>query len=263
MRKAPFLGLAGLLMVGALGCETNRPYCTKCMVARNNYGQAETAYRPRTTVTMRADEVPENPPAVQVCPTVQVVGAAGNSVTQAASQTAPSTPMVTVTIPSIKITVPMTAVVGNSQTASSEPAKVNQLPPAAVSVIHADAKTTSPAPLLNLPSPESSIQSGIRVQKEETSHAKPAKPAKAEETPTSELPPEPKPMSKASESKSDVDRLPRLSLLPPEPPPEVPGHRTSSASPSRNSLIEMPPPPPPVPKSGSPGGPSIPPEDSE
>ena len=60
MRKEPVLGLAGLLLTGVLGCETNRPYCAQCAPVRNHFAQADTAYRPRTVVTMRAEEVPEN-----------------------------------------------------------------------------------------------------------------------------------------------------------------------------------------------------------
>src|SRR5439155_24504294 len=105
------LGLAGLILTGVLGCETNRPYCSRCMLARNNYAQAETAYRPKTVVTMRAEEVPDNPVPVpgSACPTVQLVGATATPVAQAPGQATSSAPLVTVTIPAMKIVIPMTA----------------------------------------------------------------------------------------------------------------------------------------------------------
>jgi len=259
MRNVSILGLAGLLLTATLGCEMNRPYCSRCLLARNNYGQAETAYRPRTTVTMRAEEVPENPTPVQSCPTLQVVSA-GASATQTIGQPSASAPIVTVTIPSIKVSIPMTAVVGNSPTPASESQAITQLPPAAVSVIHADVKTSTPAHTSSSPTPESSLQPTISVKKEEAASKAPAK---AEELPIPELPPEPKPMSKAPESKPDLVRQPRLSLLPPDPPPELSGHRTPAAGSSRNSALDLPPPPPPIPKSGGSGGQAIPSADPE
>ncbi len=261
MRKLRILGLAGLLMAGTGGCETNRPYCTHCMLARNNYGQSETSYRPKTTVTMRAEEVPENPTAVQVCPTVQVVSATGTSVVQTSGQTSTSAPMVTVTIPAMKIVIPMTATVGNSPSPPSETPTITQLPAVTDSVVHADVKAPAPAQTLSVPIPDNSVQSAVHkrkiehVQKEEPASAPPEK---IEPLPIPELPPEPKPLTKASGKDADQARLPRLSLLPPDPPPDVPLHRAAVANPARNSVIEMPPPPPPIPKSGPSSGPVLP-----
>ncbi len=129
MRKEPVLGLAGLILTGVLGCETNRPYCSRCMLARNNYAQAETAYRPKTVVTMRAEEVPESPVAVpgSACPTVQLVGATATPVAQGPGQAAGSAPMVTVTIPAMKIVIPMTATVATPPTTVKETSTVTQL----------------------------------------------------------------------------------------------------------------------------------------
>lgn len=276
MRKIPIFGWAGLLLTGVLGCETSRPYCSRCMSARNNYAQSETAYRPKTTVTMRADEVPENP--TQACPTmVQVVSPAGTSVVQTAGQTSTSTPMVTVTIPSIKIMVPVTATVGNQNSSAPELTTVTQLPPAIDNVVHADVKTSTPASSSKSPIPEAdsrslekpgklrhnssspvpdvNVQSAVHVQKEETVSAPPAK----MELPLMPDPvPEPKPMSKSTDSHPDAARSPRLSLLPPDPPPDLPPHRTPATGSSRNSLMEMPPPPPPIPKSADSSGPALP-----
>ncbi len=260
MRKVSILGLAGLMLAGAMGCETHRPYCSRCMLARNGYTQSDTAYRPRTTVTMRADEVPENPTSVQACPAVQVVSPTGTSVIQTAGPANTSAPMVTVTIPAIKIVIPMTATAGNPSSPGSETQIATQLPPAAGSVLHADVKTASPTQPSSLPIPDVNVQSAIHVQKEETAGASPAK---MEVHPEPDLPPEPKPMSKASQISSDPARLPRLSLLPPDPPPEVPAHRTTAASSSRNSFMDLPPPPPPIPRSAPSSGPTLVPTDPD
>src|SRR5262245_27372500 len=109
MRKE--LGLAGLLLTGVLGCQMDRPYNSQYTAAQNHFSPAETAYRPRTVVTMRAEEVPDNPGSSQAsgCPAVQLISATSTTGAPAPSQTAGSTPMVTVTIPAMKITVPMTA----------------------------------------------------------------------------------------------------------------------------------------------------------
>ena len=139
MRKEPVLGLAGLILTGVLGCETNRPYCSRCMLARNNYAQAETAYRPKTVVTMRAEEVPDNPVPVpgSACPTVQLVGAAATPVAQAPGQATGSAPLVTVTIPAMKIVIPMTATAVTPPNPVKETSTVTQLPATVGSVVQA------------------------------------------------------------------------------------------------------------------------------
>jgi hypothetical protein len=164
--------------------------------------------------------------------------------------------MVTITIPSIKVTIPMTAVMEKAPTSTPDSPAITQLPPA-VNVIHADVKASSPASTSSSAKSENSVHSAIHVQKEE---AISTPPPKVEELPIPDLPPEPKPMSKASGIKTEGERSPKLSLLPPDPPPDLPAHRTSSANPSRKSLDELPPPPPPIPRStgsSSQGGPQV------
>ncbi len=271
MRNGTMLGLSGLILAALVGCETNRPYSGRYVTARNTYGQADTAYRPRTTVTMRAEEVPENPTATQTCPAVQVISPTGATVVQTAAQGSGSGNMVTVNIPAMKIVIPMSAVTANSVTASSTPqvqevSSVSHLPPASGSVVHADSKSSTSSSAFSSSPPDIKVQSPVHAEKEEPVSASPKKlemppmpePVK-ESKPTSES----KPISKTTSNDSDSHQ-PRLSLLPPEPPPEVRNHRTpAAASPSRKSIPEMPPPPPPIPKSADAGGPALPSADPE
>jgi hypothetical protein len=253
MKKETILGLSwatgGLILAGLAGCETNRPYSGN-YAARHTYPQADMAYRPRTTVTMRAEEVPDNPTSSQTCPAVQVVGPTGATVVQATAQASGSSNMVTVNIPAMKIMVPVSALTTNSSTASSTPqvqevSSVSHLPPASSSsVVHADSKTTSSSSAGLTPPPDIKVHSSpAHCEKEETVSVSskkvemPAMPEPIKESKTkseSESKSESKPISKSNESES---RQPRLS--------------------------EMPPPPPPIPKSGDSSGPALPSADPE
>jgi hypothetical protein len=275
MKKETILGLSGLILAGLAGCETNRPYSGH-YAARNTYPQADMAYRPRTTVTMRAEEVPDNPTTSQTCPAVQVVSPTGATVVQATAQGSSSSNMVTVNIPAMKIMVPVSALTANSSTASSTPqvqevSSVSHLPPASSSgVVHADSKTTTSSSAALTPPPDIKVQSPpAHSEKEETVSASckkvetPAMPEPIKESKTkseSESKSESKPISKSNESDS---HQPRLSLLPPDPPPDVHGHRTTPSSSARKSIPEMPPPPPPIPKSADSNGPALPSADPE
>jgi len=275
MRKEPVLGLAGLILTGVLGCETNRPYCSRCMLARNNYAQAETAYRPKTVVTMRAEEVPENPVPVpgSACPTVQLVGATATPAAPAPGQAAGSAPMVTVTIPAMKIVIPMTATAATLPTPVKEASTVTQLPPAVGSVVQASSTASVASSSSNVKASEADLHPAIHIQKEEVA-APPSMTASpsmtstpmtsttiTESPPLPEPIPEPKPKTKSAKNDKDSVRLPRLSLLPPDPPPDVPLHRTNT--PATALRIAEPPPPPPVPRSSSSGGPVLPSEEPE
>jgi len=277
MRKEPVLGLAGLILTGVLGCETNRPYCSRCMLARNNYAQAETAYRPKTVVTMRAEEVPESPAAVpgSACPTVQLVGATATPVAQAPSQATGSAPMVTVTIPAMKIVIPMTATAVTPPTPVKETSTVTQLPATVGSVVQASSTASVASSSSNASASEPELHPAVHIQKEEVaaSPSTTANPTSMTSTPIvsnstiTESPPlpepipEPKPKSKSAKNDKDSARLPRLSLLPPDPPPDVPMHRTTAPAPAFR--MTEPPPPPPVPKSSSSSGPVLPSEEPE
>jgi hypothetical protein len=168
--------------------------------------------------------------------------------------------MVTVTIPAIKITIPMTATVGNSSSPGSETQAITTLPPASSSVFHADVKTSVPSQPSSLPIPNVKVQSANHVEKDDNVGAPPVK----TDVPSGpDLPPEPKPMSKTSGNSSDPPRMPKLSLLPPDPPPDFPAHRTTAANTARNSFMDMPPPPPPVPKSSTSSKSALPSADSD
>jgi hypothetical protein len=257
MRKEPVLGLAGLILTGVLGCEMNRPYCGRCALARNNYGQAETAYRPKTVVTMRAEEVPENPAAVSACPTVQLVNSSA-TVTQSSGQTAGSTPMVTLTIPAMKITVPMTTMVAAPSATVKETSSVAQQPPTVGGLVQAVGTSTMSSSSPSVKSADADVHSAVQVKKQET----PSSVSMTSEAPSLPDPvPESKPKGKSAAGSKDPTRLPRLSLLPTEPPPEITIHRTSV--PGRTKDGDVPPPPPPIPKLPPSSGPALPSEDTE
>jgi len=257
MRKEPVLGLAGLILAGVLGCETNRPYCSRCATASNHYGQAETAYRPKTVVTMRADEVPENPVPAQACPAIQLVSAQGTTAALASGQPAGSAQTVTVTIPAMKIVVPVNAAVAAPPTTVKETSAVNELPPSVGSMVQASGTASI------------SSSSSANAKSKDANHqaAAPAKKEEAANSPlmTAESPPLPEPVheskskSKSAANNSEPVRLPRLSALPPEPPPDIPVHRSSSPTTSRLTDV---PPPPPIPKPQPAGGPVLPSEEA-
>jgi len=279
MRKKPVLGLAGLILTGIVGCETNRPYCSHCTPVRDHFAQAEAPYRPKTVVTMRAEEVPENPVALpgSTCPTVQLVGATAAPVAQAPSQTPGSAPMVTLTIPAMKIVIPMTASMSTPSGAAKETTTVTQLPATVSSVVQASSTATIASSSSSPKRADAEVHQAVHVQKEEaassssmtssppststSSSSKTSASTSTETPPQPEPVPEPKPKSKAAKKENDAAKLPRLSLLPPDPPPDVPMHRTSS--PASALRTPEPPPPPPIPKSSSSSGPILPSDDSE
>jgi hypothetical protein len=251
--KRPMLGLAGLIVTGLVGCETNRPYCDRCMSARTHLAQSEAPYRPKTVVTMRADEVPERP--ADAHPAVQVVNDTGVVTAQISAPTGDSHSMVTVTIPAMKITVPMTAVMQNPAVSGKETGTVTQLPSVDQNVIQTSNKTLVSSPKTSKAA-EEPVHQAAHAQKEESAAS-----AKTQPVPVSEQPPpEPKPVGKAAASGFDGSRPPKLSLLPPEPP-EISVHHASPAAPGAASAL--PPPPPPIPKAPSSAGPALPSEDSD
>jgi hypothetical protein len=257
MRKEPVLGLAGLILTGVLGCETNRPYCTRCMMARNNYGQAETAYRPKTVVTMRADEVPENPVPAQTCPAIQLVSASSTTAALASGQATGPGQTVTVTIPAMKIVVPVNAAVAAPPMTVKETSAVNELPPSVGSMVQASGTASiSSSSSATAKSKDANHQAAAPVEKKETASSSPM---------TEELPPSPEPVheskskGKSATINSEPVRLPRLSALPPEPPPDIPVHRSSSPTTSRLTDV---PPPPPIPKPQPASGPVLPSEEA-
>ena len=255
MRKEPVLGLAGLILTGVLGCETNRPYCSRCVAARNNYGQVEAAYRPKTVVTMRADEVPENP--AQACPAIQLVSASSTNVAMASGQGGGSTQTVTVTIPAMKIIVPVTAAVTAPPTAVKENIALTELPPIVGSMIQASG-TASISSSTNPKSKDGDPHPVAHVQKEETTSAASTT---SPPPPLPEAVPEPKPKSKSSANSSDPARSSRLSRLPDEPPPEFSArHSVPAIGPTR--FLDMPPPPPPTPKPSPSSGRALPSEEA-
>jgi hypothetical protein len=257
MRKESVLGLAGLFLTGVLGCETNRPYCSRCLVARNN-GQTETAYRPKTVVTMRADEVPENPAPAQACPAIQLVSAPSTNVAMASGQAAGSTQTVTVTIPAMKIVVPVTAAVTAPPTAIKENSNLTELPPTVGSMVQASGTASISSSSTNPKSKDGDLHPVAHVQKEEMAGAASTAPASP---PLPEAVPEPKPKSKSSANSSDPARSSRLSRLPDEPPPEFSArHSVPAIAPTR--FLDMPPPPPPIPKPSPVSGPTLPSEEA-
>jgi hypothetical protein len=282
MRKEPALGLAGLLLAGVLGCQMDRPYYSRYTAAQNHFAPTETAYRPRTVVTMRAEEVPDNPVPITpvpaaACQTVQLVGATATPVAQAPGQAAGSAPMVTVTIPAMKIVIPMTATVATPPVQARETGTVTQLPATVGSVVQASSTASIASSSSKRTATDPELHPAIHVQEEPVSTASIAPTATSISSPsttsasttsvTSESPPmpepipEPKPKGKSTKKESDAARLPKLSLLPPDPPPDVPMHRTSS--PAAALRIPEPPPPPPIPRSSTSSGPILPADDSE
>jgi hypothetical protein len=278
MRKEAVLGLAGLILTGVIGCQMDRPYYSRYTAVQNHFAPAETPYRPKTVVTMRADEVPENPvPApTSACSTVQLVGTTAAPVAQAPNQTTNSAPMVTVTIPAMKIVIPMTATMASPSTPAKETSTVIQLPATVSNVVQASStamiSSTSSSPKMSDPE----LHSAVHVQKEETTSSAtmvvspppiPSTPVAVSSTTTTEPPPlpdpvpEPKPKTKSAKKDNDAARLPRLSLLPPDPPPDVPLHRSNA--PATAFRTAEPPPPPPIPKSSSSSGPILPSEEPE
>jgi len=257
MRKEPVLGLAGLILTGVLGCETNRPYCSRCVAARNNYGQVEAAYRPKTVVTMRADEVPENSAPAQACPAIQLVSAPSTNAAMASGQAGGSTQTVTVTIPAMKIIVPVTAAVTAPPTAVKENSALTELPPTVGSMIQASG-TSSISSSTNPKSRDGDSRPVAHVQKEEMAGAASTT---SPPPPLPEAVPEPKPKSKSSANSSDPARSSRLSRLPDEPPPEFSArHSVPAIGPTR--FLDMPPPPPPIPKPSPASGPALPAEEA-
>jgi len=244
-------------LTGVLGCETNRPYCSRCVAARNNYGQAEAAYRPKTVVTMRADEVPENPAPAQACPAIQLVSAPSTNVAMASGQAAGSTQTVTVTIPAMKIVVPVTAGVTAPPTATKENSNLTELPPTVGSMVQASGTASISSSSTNPKSKDVDPHPAAHVQKEEMTSA-----ASTTPPPLPEAVPEPKPKSKSSANSSDPARSSRLSRLPDEPPPEFSArHSVPAIGPTR--FLDMPPPPPPIPKPSPVSGPALPSEEAE
>jgi hypothetical protein len=274
MKKEPVLGLAGLILTGVLGCQMNRPYYSRYTPVQNHFAPAETPYRPKTVVTMRAEEVPENSTPASACPAVQVVGATATPVAPAPSQAAGSSSMVTVTIPAMKIVIPMTATVATPS--AKEAGTVTQLPPAVGSVVQASGAVSITSSSSSSKASEPEPHPAIHVQKEEavstpstttnpTSRNSTSTTSSAIITESPPLPepiPESKPKTKSTKKDNDPARLPKLSLLPPDPPPDFPAHRTNA--PGKDSRMTEPPPPPPIPKSSSSSsGPILPSEDLE
>ncbi len=236
MKQGPMLGLAGLFLIGAVGCELHRPYCGRCLLAREEMGN-----RPRTVVTMRAETLPEAAPSPEGHSNVQLVSASTVSGSSTGGGAAPagSTPMVTVTIPAIKIILPV-----NSAAFNKAPAAINgtvavpQLPP--VSGPTASPNSAEPSPVqATSSSPNMGIQTAIPAQgKEELSlHIDSSVP---------HLEPVPELKSAAnseSPKKKAVDPLrpSKLSLLPPPDPPEVPGRPSTSTT--SDPAMQVPPPP--------------------
>jgi hypothetical protein len=256
MRKEPVLGLAGLILAGVLGCETNRPYCSRCMTASNHYGQAETAYRPKTVVTMRADEVPENPTPAQTCPAIQLVGASSTTAALASGQATGSGQTVTVTIPAMKIVVPVNAAVAAPPATAKEASAVTELPPNVGSMVQTSGTASMSSSSANSKSNEATPQAVASTEKKDTTNPP---------SMSSGAPPLPEPVheskskSKSAAINSEPVRLPRLSALPPEPPPDIPVHRSSSPTTSRLTDV---PPPPPIPKPQPTSGPVLPSEEA-
>jgi hypothetical protein len=240
-----------LLLIGPLGCELHRPYCGRCLLAREEMG-----YRPKTVVTMRADTLPETTPSAEGPSNVQLASAStvsGSSIGGAATPTGPI-PTVTVTIPAMKIVLPVTTTTINKTPVSGTPA-IGQLPPA--SGPNVPANSTEPSSVRAASSPS------VKETRPVASHAVP-EPSSPVASPVPHLEPVPELRSadgSESPKKKGVDPLrpSKLSLLPLHDPPEVPAKPSTSAA---EAAFEVPPPPP-VPPRRSSDGSSLPPVDPE
>jgi hypothetical protein len=225
------------------------------LFARHGYAESEMGYRPKTVVTMRAETLPETVPAPEGTSTVQLASASNVSGSSTGGGATPAASVVTLTIPAMKIIIPMNAATANKgPTAVNGTPALTLLPPAGRTTASGNSTASSPVPAASPPL-DKEVRTAAHTQVEPESSLHIASPSP---------PPEPVPdLKSASNSESpkrktyDPLRPSKLSSLPPDPP-EVPGKGSNSAA--SEVVMEVPPLPPAVPKKSS-EGPSLPPVD--